>query len=246
MMKISVITVVLNAATTIERCLKSVKNQTHGNIELIVIDGGSTDGTLDIIGRYRSCITYFISEPDRGLYHAMNKGIKVATGEYIYFLNSDDYFCDDDVVNDVVSTINQESAPAIIYGNVLIQDGAQLSRKTETPILNRESFCRNGLCHQALFAHRNTLVYTSGFSEDYRIVADGDWLARTIATGARSLHIERDIATISMEGLSSTSNWRDEKRRCLRTHYTRWELFRWRKLPGIIGRKKNSGSNIIP
>lgn len=239
MIKISIVTVVLNAVNTIERCLSSVTNQTFDNTESVVIDGGSTDGTLRAINRYRDRIAYFASEADRGLYHAMNKGIQAATGDFVYFLNSDDYFCDNDVVADVVAAISDDPSLDLVYGDVRMQAGEQTVRKAQVPVLNRESLCRRGLCHQALFARRDILIRTGGFSEDYPIVADGDWLARTLASGAKSLHIPRDIATISLEGLSSTSNWREEKRRSLRANYTPWELFRWRKLPGILGRKKN-------
>ncbi|MGB5474048.1 MAG: glycosyltransferase family 2 protein [Gammaproteobacteria bacterium] len=239
MIKISIVTVVLNAVNTIERCLSSVTNQTFENIESVVIDGGSTDGTLRGIKRYRDRIAYFVSEADRGLYHAMNKGIQASTGDYVYFLNSDDYFCDNDVLADVVATISDDPSLDLVYGDVLMQTGEHTVRKAQVPVLNRESLCRRGLCHQALFARRDILIRTGGFSEDYPIVADGDWLARTLASGAKSLHIPRDIATISLEGLSSTSNWREEKRRSLRANYTPWELFRWRKLPGILGRKKD-------
>jgi len=112
-----------------------------------------------------------------------------------------------------------------------------LVRQAQVPQLNRESLCRRGFCHQALFARRDVLLRTGGFSEDYRIVADGDWLARALASGVKCQHIDRAVATISSEGLSNTTNWRDEKRRYLRANFTAWELFRWRKLPGILGRK---------
>ena len=238
MNKVSIVTVTLNAVNTIEQCLSSVADQTFKNIEHVVIAGSSTDGTLKVIDGYLDRIDYFVSEPDRSLYHAMNKGIQAATGDYLYFLNSDDYFCDENVVTDVVAVIREYPSLDLIYGDVLIQTGEQLIRKPQVPVLSRETLCRRGFCHQSLFARRETLIRTSGFSENYRIVADGDWLARTLADGVKSLHISRDIATIGLEGLSSTINWREEKRRYLRVNYTPWELFRWRKLPGILGRKK--------
>lgn len=235
--KISVVTVVLNAAGRIEKCVASVLGQTYDNIEYLVIDGVSTDGTLDILARYRDRIDYLVSEPDRGLYHAMNKGVRAATGDFVYFLNSDDSFCDEKVVADVAATIQQNSSVDLVYGDVLMGSGDQLVRRSQVPTLDRESLCRKGFCHQALFARRELLLRTGGFSEEYRIVADGDWLARALAAGATSLHLERDIAIFAMDGLSGTSNWRAEKRRSLRANFTAWELFRWRKLPGIFGRK---------
>lgn len=235
--KISVVTVVLNAAGSVEKCVASVLGQTYDNIEYLVIDGVSTDGTLDILARYRDRIDYLVSEPDRGLYHAMNKGVRAATGDFVYFLNSDDSFCDEKVVADVAAAIQQNPSVDLVYGDVLMGAGDQLIKRPQVPVLDRESLCRKGFCHQALFARRELLVRTGGFSEQYRIVADGDWLARALAAGATSFHLERDIAIFAMDGLSGTSNWRAEKRRSLRANFTRWELFRWRKLPGIFGRK---------
>lgn len=234
---ISIITVSLNAVHSVDNSIASVINQTYGNIEFVVIDGCSTDGTLDVYDRYRDRIDYFVSEPDHGLYHAMNKGIQASTGDFLYFMNSDDFFCDENVVTDVVSVIRENPSLDLIYGDVLMQRDGQLTRKPQVPVLNRESLCRRGFCHQALFARRETLTGTGGFSEDYRIVADADWLVKTLANGAKSLHINRDIATISLSGLSCTTNWREEKRRYLKANFSSWELLRWRKLPGIIGRR---------
>jgi len=235
--KISVVTVVLNAAHCIDRCIASVRGQTYDNIEYLVIDGGSTDGTLEILARYRDRIDYLVSEPDRGLYHAMNKGIRASKGDFLYFLNSDDCFCDERVVADVAAAIEQNPSVDLVYGDVLDRSGEELVRKPQVPVLNREFLCRKGFCHQALFARRETLERTGGFAEKYRIVADGNWLARALAGDATSLYLDRDIAIFALDGLSGTINWREEKRRSMRSNFTRWELFRWRKLPGIFGRK---------
>jgi len=233
--KISVVTVVLNAAHTIDRCVTSVFNQSYENIEYLVIDGGSADGTLDLLERNRGRIAYMLSEQDRGLYHAMNKGIRAATGDYIYFLNSDDYFADEHVIADVVTTIAQHPTVDLVYGDVLMGCAENLVRQRQVVPLNRESLCRKGFCHQALFARREMLLRTGGFSEEYRVVSDGDWLARALTEGATSVHLDRDIAVFALNGLSATGNWREEKRRSMRKNFTRWELFWWRKLPGILG-----------
>ena len=96
---ISVVTVSYNAVDTIERTILSVLNQTYSDIEYIIIDGGSTDGTVDLIKKYADKITYWVSEPDQGIYDAMNKGIDVATGEWINFMNSGDSFYRQDVLS---------------------------------------------------------------------------------------------------------------------------------------------------
>lgn len=225
---------VLNAAHCIDRCVASVLSQTYDNIEYLVIDGGSTDGTQDKLSRYRDRTDYLVSEPDRGIYHAMNKGIRASTGEYLYFLNGDDCFCDERVVADVAKAIGKNPALDLVYGDVLCR-GEQLVRKPQVPVLSRKSLCRHGFYHQALFARRGMLERTGGFSEEYRIVSDGDWLARTLATGATSLHLDRDIAIYALDGLSGSSDWREEKRRSRWANFTSWEVFWWRKLPRILG-----------
>jgi glycosyltransferase involved in cell wall biosynthesis len=235
--KISIVTVVLNAVSSIDRCVGSLLSQTYDNTEYLVIDGGSTDGTLVRLAPYRDRIDYLVSEPDRGLYHAMNKGIRAATGDYVYFLNSDDVFCDGDVLADVASAMEKNPSIDLVYGDVLLRHGERFDRKRPPPILNRESLCRKGCCHQAVFARKTLLAETDGFSLEYRVVADLDWLARALARGATTMYLERDIAVFSLDGMSAAMNWREEKRRCLQANFTRWELFRWRKLPGILGRR---------
>ena len=239
MVRISVVTVVLNAADCIEQCITSVLNQSYKDIEYLVIDGGSTDGTIEIINSHKDRLDHFVSEPDGGIYHAMNKGITKSTGDYIYFMNSDDCFCDERVVADVASIIKNNPFPDLVYGDVLLRDGDQLTPKQQAPVLNRESLCRKGFCHQALFSRRETMIRTGGFSTEFSIVADGDWLARALASGATSTKIDRCIAIFSLGGFSETSSkWREEKRRSLRKNFTRWELFWWRKVPGLLGRMK--------
>src|ERR671925_70444 len=100
-MKISVITAVLNNGRYIEDCIKSVLGQTYSNLEYIIVDGGSTDGTLDVIRMYKDRISKLISEPDSGIYDAMNKGIRIATGDVIGFLHSDDFYADEEVIEKV-------------------------------------------------------------------------------------------------------------------------------------------------
>lgn len=115
--KISVVTVCYNAVETIEKTILSVINQAYQNIEYIVIDGGSKDGTVDVINKYRDKIAYFVSEPDKGIYDAMNKGIKAATGDWINFMNAGDGFHNDYVVNEFVQ--HADTKYDIIYGSII-------------------------------------------------------------------------------------------------------------------------------
>jgi len=115
--KISIITVVYNAQNTIERSINSVLGQNFKNIEYIIVDGGSTDGTREIIENYREKINGFISEPDKGIYDAMNKGIALATGDVIGTINADDYFADNDVLYNIAKVFAEQDT-AILYGNL--------------------------------------------------------------------------------------------------------------------------------
>ena len=115
-MKISVVTVCFNSVDTIEETMLSVLNQTYPDVEYIIIDGGSTDGTVDIIKKYADRLAYWISEPDKGIYDAMNKGIAVASGDYINFMNTGDSFADKKILEKIFSNYNKNSD--ILYGNV--------------------------------------------------------------------------------------------------------------------------------
>ena len=133
MTSISVISVVKNAVSCIERCITSVLEQTYNNVEYLVIDGDSKDGTMDVISRYLENIDLVISEPDGGIYHAMNKGVSLATGDYVYFLNSDDYFCDKNVIADVANAIRLNPSVDLVYGDIMLRNADQFTRKPQVP-----------------------------------------------------------------------------------------------------------------
>ncbi|MBI5401661.1 glycosyltransferase [Candidatus Wolfebacteria bacterium] len=120
-MKVSIITVVFNNKKFIESAIKSVLSQTYPDIEYIVIDGGSTDGTLEIINKYRDRIAKFVSEPDKGIYDAMNKGLKLATGEIVGILNSDDFYADENSIKIVVKEMGKSGA-GCLWGDLVIVD----------------------------------------------------------------------------------------------------------------------------
>ncbi len=126
-MKISIITTCFNSAETIEDTIQSVLNQTYTNIEYIIIDGKSTDATLSIINKYRSKIAKVISEPDKGIYDAMNKGVEVATGEIIGILNSDDLYADKKVIEDVVNKFTKNK-PDALYADLIYVDRNNLGK----------------------------------------------------------------------------------------------------------------------
>ena len=128
-MKFSVITVCLNSETTIEKTIKSVIDQNYRDMEYIIIDGGSSDKTLKILNKYKSNISKIISEKDQGIYDAINKGISLSNGEIISILHSDDYFYDNNVLNDVVKLFKKKSEIDCVIGNTIIVKNNKTLRK---------------------------------------------------------------------------------------------------------------------
>lgn len=126
-MKVSIITIAYNSAETIEDTIQSVVNQDYDNIEYILVDGGSDDGTLDIVRKYRHKISKIVSEPDQGIYDAMNKGVKMATGDLVGILNSDDLYAYSQVISDIVSTIGNHDS---IYADLVYVDRDNIEKTT--------------------------------------------------------------------------------------------------------------------
>lgn len=188
--KFSIITVTYNAGASLEDTIQSVISQTYHHIEYIIIDGASTDNTLNIINRYKEHITCVVSEPDKGLYDAMNKGIKLATGDYLCFLNAGDSFHEDDTLQQMVHSIRNESAlPDILYGETAIVDKEghfiRMRRLSAPKDLNWRSFQQGmSVCHQAFFAQRKLI---EPYNLQYRFSADFDWCIR-ILKKAHAIH----------------------------------------------------------
>jgi len=198
---ITVVTVCYNAVNELEETMLSVLNQTYDNIEYIVIDGGSTDGTVDIIKKYADKIAYWVSEPDNGIYDAMNKGIKAATGEWINFMNAGDRFYGKEMIGKVFSSYGRENIK-VIYGDVLLEKGEDTLLKKSQSL----SFLKIAMpfCHQSSFAHIS--VYKQGFDSRFRIASDYDFFYRIYGYwGERAfLYMPYPIAVYeNVDGLST-------------------------------------------
>lgn len=187
--KFSIITVTYNAAKVLEDTIQSIVTQTYKNTEYIIVDGGSTDGTLDIIQKYKEHIHTVVSESDKGLYDAMNKGIKLATGDYICFLNAGDGLHEDDTLQQMVHSITGTELPDVLYGETEIVDSEghflHMRRLSAPEKLTWKSFKKGMLvCHQAFFARRDRV---EPYDLQYRFSADFDWCIR-IMKKAKVLH----------------------------------------------------------
>jgi glycosyltransferase involved in cell wall biosynthesis len=196
--RISVITVVYNGEKHIGRTIESVLNQHYPSIEYIIVDGKSTDGTPEVIQGYPDSIKV-ISEPDEGLYDAMNKGLEVATGEYVWFLNAGDQIYGNDTMKQMIE--GAEGNPDIIYGGTMIIDEAQNEvgdRRLKPPDqLTWKSF-RQGMvvCHQSLVVRR---AVAPEYNLEYRLSADIDWAIRA-SKSAGLIHNSRQVLSRFMEG----------------------------------------------
>lgn len=187
--KFSIITVTYNAESVLEDTILSVISQTYHHVEYIIIDGASKDSTLSIIDRYKDRITKVISEPDKGLYDAMNKGMRQATGDYLCFLNAGDSFHEDDTLQQIVHTITESELPDILYGETALVNNERhflRMRRLSTPeVLTWKSFKQGMLvCHQAFFAKTSL---AEPYDLQYRFSADFDWCIRVMKK-ARTLH----------------------------------------------------------
>jgi len=206
--RFSIITVTYNAEKVIEDTIQSVVTQTYKNYEYIIIDGASKDNTLSIIDKYKSQISKVVSEPDNGLYEAMNKGIAAASGDYLCFLNAGDSFHEDNTLQLMVHSFTDNRLPDIIYGETAIvnEEGHFLHmRRLKTPeTLTWKSFKQGMLvCHQAFFAKRSI---AEPFDLTYRFSADFDWCIRAMKKASTLHNTHTTIIDYLDEGLTTQNH----------------------------------------
>jgi glycosyltransferase involved in cell wall biosynthesis len=182
-MKVSIITVCYNSASHVEDAINSVAAQDYGNIEHIIIDGGSTDGTIALLEKHDGRIASWISEPDRGIYDAMNKGIGMATGEVIGLLNSDDFYYNSSIISQVAAAFEDQKIDAV-YGDLIFIDPENLNRTVRTYSSAKWSparFARGYMpAHPTFFVRRKYYEKFGLFETDYRIAADYEMLIRLL------------------------------------------------------------------
>ena len=210
-MKISVITVCYNSAETIGHTLRTVREQTYKDIEHIVVDGRSTDNTLEVIAAEGPHVAKFISERDNGIYDAMNKGIQLATGDVVAFLNADDFYKDIGVLARVAQVMQAEQLDAL-YGDVEFFRPGQQDSVARRYNSGRFTAGRLGWgwmpAHPALFVRRGLFERYGSFRTDYRIAGDFEFIARVFShTGLRHRHLPESVVRMQMGGIS-TSGWR--------------------------------------
>lgn len=207
-MKISIITSVYNNRDTISDAIKSVLSQTYPNIEYIVIDGASRDGTIDIIRTYEDRISTLVSEPDRGIYDGLNKGVSYATGDVIAFLHSDDLYNDPDVVARVAEAFNTTGADAV-YGDLIYTPKADTSKvlrywksRDFHPKLLKQGWMP---AHPTFFARRELYERYGAFDTTFRIAADYDFMLRVLSQGIKTHYLPNVLYKMRVGGESNKS-----------------------------------------
>lgn len=208
-MRVSVITVCFNSAGTIERAIRSVLEQTYQDIEFVIVDGCSTDGTVDLVNKFGKDIDIFISEPDRGIYNAMNKGLIRSTGDIVCFLNSDDFYVSSTVISDVVSSI-LEGAYDIVLGDVKFVSASKRMKTTRKYPARRFSVgkLRFGWMppHPGFFARRNVYETVGVFDENFKIAGDFDFILRAFTTKSWSYkYLDKTVVAMTEGGVSNSS-----------------------------------------
>lgn len=225
-MKISIITVCLNAKDTIEETLLSIINQTYNDVEMIVIDGASTDGSLKIIEKYKDKIFYFISEPDSGIYDAMNKGINTASGDFIFFLNANDVFYNEQVLQNVVNAIENNNDAKILFGDInYISEDKKTSQILKfNNIKDDFSLILGNICHQCIFYHKSLFEEFGLYSNQFKIYSDWDFNIKCLVENkVQALYLPLVISSFQLGGLcSNTENKKicdREKKELVKKYY---------------------------
>lgn len=220
-MKVSIITSCFNRERTIRDTIESVLSQDYPDIEYILIDGNSTDGTMDIVNEYRDRISVVVSEPDGGMYEGINKGIRLATGDIVGLMHSDDVFYANDTVSTIVNEVRRTGAD-FVYGNGLFVKPYDMNIVVRDWIsggYTRDKVKRGWLpLHTTVYVKRHVFTICGLYDETYRISADSDWQVRCLyKESLRVSYINAYIVRMRMGGASTSfkmtrAKWREDLR----------------------------------
>ena len=201
-LKFSVITICYNAAIHLEQTIQSVLCQNYPNLEYIVIDGKSTDATAIILDKYKGDIDYLISEPDKGIADAMNKGLKPALGDWILFLHAGDYLLSGNAISMALANIQKNSGYDIYAFNILFGDSSRWVEKQSKGFQPWINF-KNGFPHQGAVCSDRIFQKIGNFDTDYKVSMDYDWFLRAYRKGLRARTVNKAISFMRNDGISS-------------------------------------------
>ena len=203
--KFSIITISLNSAADIENVLISVANQTYKNKEHIIIDGGSQDSTVDIIQKYSDHLSYWISEPDNGIADAFNKGIEQVTGDYILFINSDDFLINDKALESIHDAM-QDKLDYYIF-QVMSVHPSKPRQLMPNRNFGLSTYFKMGSCHQGHVISKNLFQKYGNYDNSFKIGMDYDFVLRVMAQRVESRSVDIPIACMGQAGISSRKDW---------------------------------------
>lgn len=232
-LKVSVITVCYNAEEFIEKAINSVLKQTYESLEYIIIDGASTDNTVLIIKKYKSKIAFFLSEPDKGMYEAMNKGMKAATGDILYFLNSDDTFYDEYVVENIVKVFQKNDDVELIYGPIIIRDPTTNESFIKPhDHITKSFFIYNAICQQGTFYKAGVFKKCGQFNDTYKIVGDYEWILRAFYKyNIKRQYYESIIAIFRNGGMSNSDEFSSlhiiERQKVIKNYFNKFSILKY-------------------
>jgi glycosyltransferase involved in cell wall biosynthesis len=208
-LKISVITSVWNNKETIKDAIESVLNQTYENIEYIVVDGGSSDGTVDIVKSYGDRISKFVSEKDKGIYDGLNKGVSLATGDVIAFLHSDDLYENNTVVEEIAKIFQADSSLDGVYGDLIYtykDDTSKVLRYWKSRDFESGLLAHGWMpAHPTLFLKRDVYERFGGFDLSFKIAADYDFMLRVLKSGIKVKYLPSVLYKMRVGGESNKS-----------------------------------------
>jgi Glycosyltransferases involved in cell wall biogenesis len=225
MYKITIVTVCYNCKGEIRKTIDSVLSQNRCLIEYVIIDGASNDGTMDIVDEYKNHIDYIISEPDKGIYDAMNKGINIASGKYINFMNAGDTFYDNNVISRIAEEANDNSD--VIFGDVAVVKDCLHYQVKATPFYNNLPLHQNmGFNHQCTFV-RTLLAKKFPFNLRYKLAADYDMIINLYKNKAVFQQINFIIAEFNLQGASNIKAKQHIFERLTVDHPERYIINKW-------------------
>lgn len=229
---ISIVTVCLNEAATLRSTCESICSQTYRDFQWIVVDGGSTDGSHDILSEYRDRIDRLVSEPDNGIYDAMNKGIRQSEGLYLLFLNAGDCLADKHVLEHFSGHLDAD----LVYGDLLFRSTGEEEYIRSFPDRLPENFLLHHMMpHQATFIRQSLFDRFGLYDDSYRIAADYDLFARLLCVHkVSSRHVPKVVSVFNFSGVSSNPSHRDLRRaenHAIRKRYFPWYVY------GVAGLK---------
>ncbi len=208
MAKLSIITINYNNIKGLEKTLESVFNQVFKEFEFVVIDGGSTDGSKELLLEYKDKITYWVSEKDNGVFHAMNKGIKVATGDFVIFMNGGDTFYSETTLSEVVPELNYQFD--VYYGNNYKESANSKRLKTYPEKLNFSFFYTSSINHQSTFIRKSLFEEHFYYNEEYKIASDWEFFTYIICyKNVPYKYLKKTISVYDFNGISSKPEFAD-------------------------------------